>query len=89
MVRFYRFMSLEAQAIKCVLYGVAPPHLPKSEKIHQRDSYSKEMTTMLQKHVGSRAVAIVTKLCAGKVGCCKEDKKSTGRLKELCVFVIL
>lgn len=87
---FYRFMSLEVQAIKCVLYGIAPRRQPTIKKTHKKDSYSKELTIMLQKHVGSRAVAIVEKVKAGKVGCGREKATSTNSLnKELSVYVIL
>ena len=67
-------MQLEAQAVKCTLYGLTgPKHREKSE------------FQSMRKYVGMRAVAIIKDLKEGKVGSSKE----ADGVKELCAFVIL
>ena len=66
-------MKLEAQAVKCTLYGLSGPHGEKSQFKSMRH------------YIGTRAVAIIKGLKAGKVG----NGKEADGVKELCAFVIL
>ena len=78
-----RFMDLKAQAVKCALYGITAPQRGTVDcKIR---SYPKGADDMLRKYVGTRAVAVIKDLKAGKVGSAKE----ADGVKELFALVVL
>ena len=76
-------MALKAQAVKCALHGITAPQRENADcKI---GSYPKGADDMLRKYVGTRAVAVIKDLKAGKVGSAKE----ADGLKELFATVVL
>lgn len=76
-------MELRAQAVKCALYGITAP-LRGNEDV-KTGSYPKVAYDLLRKYVGTRAVAFIKILKAGKVGSANEADGA----KELTAFVIL
>ena len=76
-------MELNAQAVKCALYGITAP-LRENEDV-SAGIYPKGAYGMLRKYAGTRAVAVIKALKAGKVG----SAQKTDIVKELTAFVIL
>lgn len=75
-------MELKAQAVKCALYGVITRQKSKDVKV---GSHSKGAYDMLRKYVGTRAVAVIKDLKAGKVGSTYQDDG----VKELLARIVL
>ena len=72
-------MNLNAQAVRCALYGLIRPQGP-----DQSNWKSKSCAKMLRNYIGTRAVAIIKNMKIGKVGTIKQ-----AGVRELNAFVVL
>ena len=75
-------MNLNAQAVRCALYGLIRPQGPGPS--NWKETYSKSRVKMLRNYIGTRAVAIIKNMKSGKVGTIKQ-----AGVKELNAFVVL
>lgn len=75
-------MNLNAQAVRCGLYGLIGPY--GKGKSNWKGTYSKATLKILYNYVGTHAVAIVKNVKSGKVGMVHE-----ARVKEFIAYVVL